>query len=82
MKQDKACRSCRYVLEKSDKQKAAKKHGEAKKEETAEVCPVCGSNQFTTFWRGYTIILNPEKSEVAQKMGITKAGKYALRLSR
>ncbi len=65
MKQDKACRSCRYVLE-----------------EGGDICPVCGGNQFTTFWRGYTIILNAEKSEVAQKMGITKPGKYALRLSR
>ncbi len=65
MRQEKACRSCRYVLE-----------------DNSNVCPVCGSNQFTTFWRGYTIILNPEKSEIGQKMGITKAGKYALRLSR
>ena len=65
MKQDKACRSCRYVLE-----------------EGGDVCPVCGSNQFTTFWRGYTIILNPEQSEIAKKMGITTTGKHALRLSR
>ncbi|HZX34381.1 MAG TPA: transcription elongation factor subunit Spt4 [archaeon] len=65
MKQDKACRSCRFVME-----------------EPGEICPVCGSNAFTTFWRGYVIILNPEKSEIAQKMGITKTGKYALRLSR
>lgn len=65
MKQAKACRSCRYVLE-----------------ECGDVCPVCGSTSFTTFWRGYTVILNPETSEIAQKMGITKKGKYALRLSR
>ncbi len=65
MKQDKACRSCRFVLE-----------------EGGEVCPVCGSNSFTTFWRGYVIVLKPETSQIAQKMGITKAGKYALRLSR
>ncbi len=65
MKQNKACRSCRYVLE-----------------EGGYVCPVCGSNQFTTFWSGYTVIINAEKSEIANKMGITKSGKYALRLSR
>jgi DNA-directed RNA polymerase subunit E" len=65
MRQDKACRSCRYVLE-----------------EGGDVCPVCGSTSFTTFWRGYTIILNAQNSEIAQKMGITKEGKYALRLSR
>ena len=65
MKQDKACRECRFVLE-----------------EGGDVCPVCGSNSFTTFWRGYVSILNSEKSSIAQKMGITKPGKYALRLSR
>lgn len=65
MKQDKACRSCRYVLE-----------------EDSDVCPVCGSNSFTTFWRGYVVVLDAEKSEIAQKMGITKPGRYALRLSR
>jgi len=45
-------------------------------------CPVCGSNTFTEFWRGYVSILDPEKSEIAKKMGITQAGKYALRISR
>ena len=65
MKQGKACRACRYVLE-----------------EGGDVCPVCGSNSFTTFWRGYVVITDPVKSELAQKMGITKEGKYALRLSR
>ncbi len=66
MKQDRACRACRYVLE----------------DEKSEVCPVCGSNSFTTFWRGYVVILDAEHSEIAKKMGITKPGKYALRLSR
>ena len=65
MKQDTACRSCRYVLE-----------------EGGDVCPICGSNSFTTFWRGYVVILKPEQSEIAKKMGITKPGRYALRLSR
>ncbi len=50
--------------------------------EAGDVCPVCGSNQFTTFWRGYVVVLKAEESEIAQKMGITKPGKYALRLSR
>ena len=65
MKQDKACRSCRFVLE-----------------EGGDVCPVCGSNSFTTFWRGYVVVIKPENSQIGQKMGLTKAGKYALRLSR
>ena len=45
-------------------------------------CPNCGGTAFTTFWRGYVVILDPEKSEIAKKMGINKKGKFALRLSR
>lgn len=45
-------------------------------------CPNCGGTAFTTFWRGYVVILDPEKSEIAKKMGISKKGKFALRLSR
>ncbi|MDD3083851.1 MAG: DNA-directed RNA polymerase, subunit E'' [Candidatus ainarchaeum sp.] len=50
--------------------------------EEGEKCPNCGNATFTTFWRGYVIIINPENSEIAKKMGIAKMGKYALRLSR
>ncbi|MFH1224739.1 MAG: transcription elongation factor subunit Spt4 [Candidatus Diapherotrites archaeon] len=50
--------------------------------ETGEKCPVCGSTSFTTFWRGYVVIIDPEKSEIAQKMGINTIGMHALRLSR
>jgi len=45
-------------------------------------CPNCSGTAFTTFWRGYVVILDPEKSEIAKKMGISKKGKFALRLSR
>jgi len=39
-----------------------------------------GSNTLTTDWMGYVIIIDPEKSEIAKKMNITKEGKYALRV--
>ena len=45
-------------------------------------CPLCKNNSFTTFWKGYAVILNPVHSQIAQKMGIDKEGKFALRLSR
>ena len=45
-------------------------------------CPKCGGNAFTTFWKGYVVIINPEKSQLAEKMGIDTPGKFALRLSR
>jgi DNA-directed RNA polymerase subunit E" len=48
----------------------------------AKECPNCGAATFTTFWRGYVVIVDPEKSEIAQRMGIASPGKYALQLSR
>ncbi|MCD6434330.1 MAG: DNA-directed RNA polymerase, subunit E'' [Candidatus Diapherotrites archaeon] len=66
MIKEKACRNCRTIIE----------------EANVKECPECGSKSLTTFWRGYVVIINPEKSEIAKKMGITKPGKYALQLSR
>ena len=45
-------------------------------------CPFCKNNTFTTFWRGYVVVINPEISEIAKKMGVEREGKFALRLSR
>jgi len=45
----------------------------------SDVCPNC-SIPTSKRWRGYVIILDPERSQVAQKMNITKAGKYALKV--
>jgi len=62
----KACRSCRKIIE----------------EGNVDKCPNCGNNTFTTFWRGYAVVINPENSELGKKMGISAAGKYALHISR
>jgi DNA-directed RNA polymerase subunit E" len=43
-------------------------------------CPLC-SEATVNRWRGYVIVLNPEKSQIAKKMNITKPGKYALKVS-
>ncbi len=50
--------------------------------EEGKECPGCGESAFTTFWRGYVVVMNPEESEIAKKMEIKSKGKYALRLSR
>ena len=50
--------------------------------EEGDKCPNCSGNTFTTFWRGYVVILDAENSDIAKKMGITTTGKFALRLSR
>lgn len=68
MSKEKACRQCRRILDAEDQQK--------------QNCPNCGGNQFTTFWRGFVVVIDPEKSEIARKIGVENPGKYALRLSR
>ena len=50
--------------------------------EKGSICPACQSKDLTTNWKGFTIILNPEQSQIAKKMGVTLPGKYALRLSK
>ncbi len=43
-------------------------------------CPNCGSDTFTDEWSGVAIIVDPEKSEVAKMLGISKPGRYAIRI--
>jgi DNA-directed RNA polymerase subunit E" len=42
-------------------------------------CPRCGG-ETSREWQGYLIVIDPEKSEIARKMGIHAAGRYALRV--
>ncbi len=46
----------------------------------ADTCPVCKRQQFTTNWKGRIIVLNPEKSEIAKKIGATVKGEYAIKV--
>ena len=46
----------------------------------AKQCPVCNQSNFSNTWAGVIEILDPEKSEVAKKMGVKVAGKYALKV--
>ncbi len=43
-------------------------------------CPNCKGTDFTTSWKGRIIIVDPAKSEIAQKMGVKGAGEYAIRI--
>jgi DNA-directed RNA polymerase subunit E" len=43
-------------------------------------CPICKSNQFSETWKGKIIILDPENSEIAKKIGIKQKGEYALKV--
>ena len=44
------------------------------------VCKNCGASELTKEWYGYVIIIDPEKSEIAKRLGIRIPGKYALRV--
>jgi len=46
----------------------------------SNVCPLCKTSTFSKDWTGYLIVLNPEKSEIAKKMGIKYPGRYALKV--
>ena len=42
-------------------------------------CPECGSNESSDNWKGKVEIIDPEKSEIAKKVGIHKKGSYAIK---
>ena len=44
-----------------------------------DTCPNCGSSDFLENFKGIVVIFDPEKSEVAQKLGISSKGKFALK---
>ena len=50
--------------------------------EEGDRCPVCNGTDLTTNWKGFVIVLDIDKSEIAQKMGVRVPGKYALRMSK
>jgi len=44
-----------------------------------EKCPMCGSQEYSDEWKGRVIIFNPEESEVAKNLKISKKGIYAIK---
>ncbi len=44
-----------------------------------EVCPNCGSREFTYNWDGAVVIMDPENSTVAKMLGIKRPGRYAIK---
>ena len=45
-----------------------------------DVCPICNRSDFSEEWRGYVIIMDPEDSEIADRMEVDTPGRYALRV--
>jgi len=44
------------------------------------ICPVCKGSDLSEDFQGFVIILEPKKSQLAEKMGIKEAGQYALKI--
>lgn len=45
-------------------------------------CPVCNSEELTEHFAGMVLIINNEKSQIANISGIKTPGKYALRIKK
>ena len=48
---------------------------------TEKVCPNCDSTELSSEWSGLVIVINPERSQVAKTLTISKPGRYALKVS-
>jgi DNA-directed RNA polymerase subunit E" len=44
-------------------------------------CPNDGSNELSGEWSGLIIVLDPQRSQVAQTLSIRTPGRYALKVS-
>ncbi|MDP6899474.1 MAG: transcription elongation factor subunit Spt4 [Candidatus Thalassarchaeaceae archaeon] len=44
-------------------------------------CPTCPNSILSHDWQGFTIVLNPARSEVARALGIDTPGNYALKVN-
>jgi len=59
----KACKLCNTIVE----------PGEGDK------CPKCASKELTEGFKGRIVILNPETSEIAQKLNFKEKGNFAIK---
>jgi DNA-directed RNA polymerase subunit E" len=46
----------------------------------AQTCEHCGSSALTEDWAGYVVIADPEESQIAEEMNVSKPGSYALKV--
>lgn len=42
-------------------------------------CPICESKESTEGFKGRIVVLNPEKSEIAQKLKLKHKGEFAIK---
>ncbi|MEM4260202.1 MAG: transcription elongation factor subunit Spt4 [Candidatus Woesearchaeota archaeon] len=44
------------------------------------ICPICRKEAFSTNWQGRIYFIDVNKSMIAQKMGVTIKGEYAIKV--
>jgi DNA-directed RNA polymerase subunit E" len=44
------------------------------------ICPVCKNSELSEDFLGFVIILDADKSQLAEKMKLKEAGQYALKI--
>jgi DNA-directed RNA polymerase subunit E" len=47
--------------------------------EQGEKCSRCESKELTEGYKGRIVVLNPEKSEIAQKLNLKEKGNFAIK---
>lgn len=47
---------------------------------TGQVCQICNTSALSSDWSGYVVIIDPQKSQIAKRLGVTLPGKYALKV--
>lgn len=48
--------------------------------EEGDRCPNCESKELTEGFKGRIVVLNPEKSELAQKLNLKEKGNFAIKV--
>ena len=48
---------------------------------TGKVCGNCKSSDLTPDWNGIVLVVDPTSSEISKALGITKKGKYAIKVT-
>ncbi len=43
-------------------------------------CSRCPSAQVSSQWQGYVVVIDPSRSEIAQRLQIERPGSYALKV--
>jgi len=46
-----------------------------------EQCPICKGTNTAVSWKGRIAVLDPNRSEIAKKIGITIKGEYAIKVN-